>query len=125
MRTRLLPGSNYGSILMKKRMQEAGMTLTIDFSPQIEARLLDLARARGTDPSTVVKSLVEENLPDKPLMLTPENDPTLAYLKSRLAEAPTDPEAIREAEEDLLEFKRNMNIPRKEAGARLHYPEAE
>jgi hypothetical protein len=53
------------------------------------------------------------------------DDPTVALLESWIAEAPTEPEAIREAEEDLREFKRNMNLPRKEAGARLHYPEVE
>ncbi len=55
----------------------------------------------------------------------PITDPTIALLESWLAEAPTDQEAIRGAEEDLREFKRNMNLPRKEAGARLHYPEVE
>ena len=55
----------------------------------------------------------------------PITDPTLALLGSWIAKAPTDQEAIREAEEDLREFKRNMNLPRKETGARLHYPEVE
>ena len=52
-------------------------------------------------------------------------DPTLALIESWIAQAPTDPEAIREAEEDLLELKRNLNLPRKRAGARLHFPEVE
>lgn len=52
-------------------------------------------------------------------------DPTIALLESWIARAPTDRQAIQEAEEDLREFKRNMNRPRKETGARLHYPEAE
>ena len=43
----------------------------------------------------------------------PATDPTLALLESWIAQAPTDEEAIREAEEDLREFKRNMNLPRK------------
>ena len=55
----------------------------------------------------------------------PITDPTLALLGSWLAQAPTEPNAIRETEEDLREFKRNMNLPRKETGARLHYPEVE
>ena len=51
---------------------------------------------------------------------------TMALMKSWLEEDATDdPEEIRAAEEDLREFKRNMNQPRKEAGARLLYPEAE
>jgi hypothetical protein len=35
------------------------------------------------------------------------------------------PAAIREAEEDLREFKRNMNRPRRESGGRVPYPEIE
>lgn len=55
----------------------------------------------------------------------PASDPTIALLESWIAGAPTNPEEIKEAEEDLQEFKRNMNRWRKEAGARLLYPEAE
>ncbi|MGH2410245.1 MAG: hypothetical protein ACRDGS_07760 [Chloroflexota bacterium] len=55
----------------------------------------------------------------------PAIDPSIALLESWIAEAPTEQHAIREAEEDLREFKRKMNLPRKEAGARLHYPEVE
>ena len=52
--------------------------------------------------------------------------PTMALIKSWLEQDATDdPEEILAAEEDLLEFKRNMNLPRKEAVARLHYQEAE
>jgi hypothetical protein len=54
-----------------------------------------------------------------------DEDPTIALLKSWIAQAPTDPEEIKAAEEDLREFKRNMNLPRKQAGARLLYPEVE
>ena len=50
---------------------------------------------------------------------------SIALLQSWIAEAPTDPEEIRAAEEDLREFQRNMNLPRKETGVRLHYPEVE
>jgi len=51
---------------------------------------------------------------------------TMALMQSWLEEDATDdPEEIRAAEEDLREFKRNMNLPRKETGARLHYPEVE
>src|SRR5690348_9799463 len=52
-------------------------------------------------------------------------DPTIALLESWIAQAPTGREAIEEAEGDLRAFKRSMNRPRKESGARLHYPEAE
>jgi hypothetical protein len=51
---------------------------------------------------------------------------TMALLRSWLEEdATNDPEEIRNAEEELREFKRNMKLPRKEAGARLLYSEAE
>ena len=60
------------------------------------------------------------------LLPDPENAASIALLKSWLEEDATDdPEEIRAAEEELREFKRNMNLPRKEAGARLHYPEVE
>lgn len=50
----------------------------------------------------------------------------MALMRSWLDEDATDdPEEIRAAKEELREFKRNMNQPRKEAGARLLYPEAE
>src|SRR5581483_10971129 len=62
----------------------------------------------------------------KPQTPITDDDPTIALLKSWLEEDATDdPEEIRAAEEELREFKRNMNKPRKEAGARLLYPEVE
>ena len=62
-------------------------------------------------------------------VLEPESaadaDPTIALLESWIAQAPTVRAAIQEAEDDLRESKRHMSRPRKETGARLHYPEAE
>lgn len=54
---------------------------------------------------------------------TAENDPLVARLEARIASAPTDPEAIREAEEDLNELMRNMNANRAETGGRLPFPD--
>jgi hypothetical protein len=51
------------------------------------------------------------------------NAPSIALLKSWLAEVPTTPEEIQEAEEAIKEFKKNLDAPRKEAGARLLFPE--
>jgi hypothetical protein len=52
--------------------------------------------------------------------------PTMKLMRSWLEEDATDdPEEIKIAEEELREFKRNMNAPRKESGARLLYPEEE
>jgi len=55
-----------------------------------------------------------------------QETPTMALMKAWLEEDATDdPEELRQAEEELREFKRNMNQPRKETGARLLYPEVE
>ena len=57
---------------------------------------------------------------------TQQETATMALMRSWIEEDATeDPAEIRAAEEDLREFKHNMNQPRKEAGARLLYPEAE
>ncbi len=52
-----------------------------------------------------------------------ENDEALAIIEQRLAQAPTDAEEIAEAEDDLLEFQQAMNATRREAGARILYPD--
>ena len=52
-----------------------------------------------------------------------DNAESLAIIERRLAEAPTDPEEIAEAEADLLEFQQAMNATRREAGARILYPD--
>jgi len=109
------------------------MTLNIELSPQTSARLSAFARQKGVDPQTLVTTLVEDNLPpiktqsEQELTIhsvDPANDASIALLQSWIAQAPTDPEGIREAEEDLLEFKRNMNANRATTGERLPYPEA-
>lgn len=55
-----------------------------------------------------------------------DNDATIALLDAWLQEDATDdPGEIRQAEEDLRQFKRNMNAPRKEGGERLLFPDVE
>ena len=98
------------------------MSMTIDFSPQEEATLAAAAQQTGVAPAEYVRKLVQEHLP----ATNPSGeDPTIVLLEAWIAQAPTDPEAVREAEEDLDEFMRNMNQTRREAGARLLYPEVE
>jgi hypothetical protein len=75
--------------------------------------------------ATVELKVVEETPTENAPLPDPQNEASIALLKSWIAQAPTDPEAIRAAEEDLREFKRSLNAPRKETGARLHFPEAE
>ncbi len=103
--------------------------MTLNVSAQIEARLLDVARQEGIDPANLVDKMVREyrlivstaRLESK---LTAENDPLVARLENRIASAPTDPDAIREAEEDLIDLMRNMNANRAATGGRLPFPDA-
>ena len=111
-------------------------TLNLELSPQASARLSALAQQKGVDLQTLVSTLVEDYLPpvgppslNKRLpthTVDPENDASIALLQSWLDEDYTDdPDEIKQAEAELLEFRRNVNLPRKEAAARLIYPEAE
>jgi hypothetical protein len=101
--------------------------VTLNISPQVEARLFDFAKQEGIDPAALVEKMVKAYHPEVavPTGYTAENDPLMARLDARIAQAPTDEVAIQEAEADLAEFMRNMNASRKELGARLHYPEVE
>lgn len=99
-------------------------TLKMEGTPQqIAAALGQLSREKRYRLVEVEES--EETAEQEAALPDPANAASIALLKSWIAQAPTDPEAIRAAEEDLREFQRNMNQPRKEAGARLLYPEAE
>jgi hypothetical protein len=52
-----------------------------------------------------------------------ENAAAIALLKAwREQDATDDPEEVRKAEEELAEFKRNMNANRAATGERLVYP---
>ena len=112
------------------------MTLTIELTPQEEAWLHEQAAKNGLLPAEILKQLVDERLlPRGESLPQPEptarasdaeNAATIALLDSWLLEEATDdPEEIRHAEEELREFKRNMNAPRKASGERLLFPEAE
>ena len=54
-----------------------------------------------------------------------ENDASIALLNTWIAEAPTDPQEVRAAEDDVNEFMANVNAERKRVGARLIYPETQ
>ena len=100
------------------------MTLQIELRPQTEAWIQDQARQYGVEPAEVVQRLVEAQLSKE---AAPHiEDPTIELLRSWIDEDSTeDPDEIRDAEKKLLEFKRAMNTPRREAGARLLFPEVE
>jgi hypothetical protein len=99
------------------------MTLTVELTLEQESRLLAAADLEHTKPDTLVKKWVDHLPAAQPTVS--DDDPTIAYALARIKAAPSDPAAVREAEQDLRDFMRNMNVPRKESGARLHYPEVE
>src|SRR5689334_1778802 len=93
-----------------------------------------MAQLDTKQPSKIYRGTVEEvfsHWSEIPAGATVElkvfvETPTMALMRAWLEEDATDdPEEIQAAEEELREFKHNMNQPRKESGARLLYPEVE
>lgn len=77
--------------------------------------------SRDIAPTSEVEVRIYEPTPPAAKQTT-----TMALLQSWLDEDATDdPDEIQAAEQELLEFKRSMNQPRKQAGARLLYPDVE
>lgn len=97
------------------------MNLVIDLPQPVEARLEEEARKVGVTVDELVQRTIAERFP----VGLDENAQALRLIEQWIAEAPTDPEQIKEAEEDLREFQRSINQTRKEAGAGLVYPEVE
>lgn len=108
------------------------MTLAIELTPYEEDWLNAEAAQRGVHPADIVRRLLDEQIPIPPsssevASTTPDIDAEsaaiIAYFDRRLAdEALDDPDEIRKAEQDLAEFKRNMNANSVAAGERLVYP---
>ncbi|MGO8671200.1 MAG: hypothetical protein ACLQVD_07550 [Capsulimonadaceae bacterium] len=100
------------------------MSLYLDVSPQVEAKIYDYARQRGIEPTAFIEDLVEQ-LPDTSTESRPVSDrvaATVAMLDGFLAESPTDPEELRQAEAEFEEFIRNLNANRVMAGERPLLP---
>jgi len=100
----------------------------IDVSPQFSAKLARAARSRGVDPNKLLEKLVAEYLlpvvstpiAEEPPVISTRNAAAIAALNQWIAEDATDdPEEIRKANEDVAEFKRNMNANRAATGERL------
>lgn len=104
---------------------------TVEVMPGMLLALPEAAQQLPLHPGDKVE--IQLNIPlsdteetEKPVLVDPKAAASIALLQSWLAEDATDdPDELRQAQEDLDEFKRNMNAPRKEAGARLLYPEVE
>ena len=100
--------------------------MTVNLSPQTEARLTAAAQQRGIDIAALIEKLATDYLPPAQAPESPvideENAAAIAQLKAWMREDATDnPEVIREAEEDLAEFKRNMNANRALTGDHTVY----
>jgi hypothetical protein len=109
------------------------MTLNIDFTPQETAWLNAQAQQQGLPPAEIIKRLIDAQVATTPAPpapatlakppLDPEQEAAIALLDSWIAEGlAADPQTRRQAEEELEEFKRNMNANRAATGERLVYP---
>jgi hypothetical protein len=105
------------------------MTVTIDFTPEEEAWLNAQTQRQGLSPAEVIKKLVDQHIPapngthDVPeettLGIEAKNAAAIALLDSWIIEgANADLETKRQAEQELEEFKRNMNANRAATGER-------
>ncbi len=102
------------------------MTLTIDLTPAEAARLAAAARREGIAPAEAARKLVTKHLPPDEREVDTRNAASIALLQFWLAEDVTDdPVEIRQAEEELAEFKRSMNANRAATGEGLLYPDVE
>jgi hypothetical protein len=100
------------------------MTVTIDLTPAEEARLTEAARRTGLAPAEAARKLVTEHLPPEPTVKREVSGTAAALLRGWLRdEATDDPAQIQKAQEELDEFKRNINANRAATGERLPYPE--
>jgi hypothetical protein len=104
------------------------MSLTIDLPRPVEARINEEARKAGVTPAELVAEVVTRNFAGVDAEEQKRlNAPSIALLQSWLEEArkPRTPEELEGAEEDMNRLMQNLNAPRREAGERLHFPDAE
>jgi hypothetical protein len=57
----MFPRAHFGWILVERR---SGMTIQVEVSPEVEARLTVLAAARGIPPEEYASRILEDNLGD-------------------------------------------------------------
>ena len=93
------------------------MSLTIDFSPQEEARLAAAAQAEGTDRATVLRNLVHTYLPQPKVAVDAEPDAEnqrfIDLLRSWSVEDATDDEdELERRDVESSEFLRNLKANR-------------
>lgn len=97
------------------------MRLTIELTPGQGHQLFEVAETEGLDPATLAQKLLIAQLPEAPLAsaVDGKRQAAIDMLRSWANEDATeDPNEIREAEEELAEFKRAMNANRAATGER-------
>lgn len=105
------------------------MKATLELTPDQGERLFEVARAAGVDLQPLLRDADTQmeaflrargtSAPNDTPSIDEENA-AIAWLDQRMAEDATDdPKLIREAEEEVAEFRRNLNANRAATGERL------
>jgi hypothetical protein len=134
--SRWLHGQSYSGILLYRAPvgpialfeTRDNMTLQVELTPKMEAWLASEAQLRRKEPADVIRNLIEEQLaqgaPDEQnkdiTVISPRAEAAIAWLRKRVdEEATTDPDLIRQAEEEVAELKHGLNENRRLTGERL------
>ena len=103
------------------------MSYVIDLPRPVEARIEIEAQRAGVSPAELLADVVRKSFgatigPEEQKRL---NAPSIALLRSWLAEARRSRTAEEEAdaEADMEDLMRGLNAPRRESGERLHFPD--
>ena len=105
----------YTKPLVKRTKGGTIMTLTIELTPEQEARLAEAAQREGIEPGALAQKLVADHLP--PAI---EQDPTLALFEQwRQEEALLTPEEIEQESRLWESVEHGINAARAEQGMRL------
>jgi hypothetical protein len=93
------------------------MTLTIELTPEQEARLAAAARQEGLEPADLARKIVTEHLP--PAIPGDKEDPTLALFAQWAKEdEQMTPEEIEQEGRLWRDFERGVNETRQSQGMR-------
>ena len=91
------------------------MTLTIELTPEQEARLADAARKERLDPTILASKWIEEHLPPVQAQVTPdaENQAVIDLLRSwREEDATDDEEELERRDKETQIFLHNLQTNR-------------
>jgi len=97
------------------------MSLTIEHLPDQKNRINEEAQKAGITANELIQRTLAERFP----IMSDEDMQALALVEQWISEAPADPKQQSEAEADLREFQNSIDQTRREAGARLLYPDSQ